>query len=258
MYKIIYAGKHPLMTGVSRHMHTSWELIYCTSGNGQLIFDDRTLTYSENDVAVIPPYLPHSNKSSEGFTNLHINLSDAPLALTEPLIVPADQNGFLRSAFSAAFYYYSSGSEPGEFLLPLYGQLIAAFLKTSQPAELRSDVVLQIENHILQHFQDCNYDLHAYLAALPFSTEYLTRLFKRETGMTPLQYLKNRRLENAASILAVMYGKGNISETARLCGFSDPLYFSRQFRKKYGVSPREYMPGEEVRVTDSDSMKTML
>ncbi len=258
MQKIIYVGKHPLITGVSRHMHASWELIFCTSGSGQLIFDDRTLTYSENDVAIIPPHLPHSNRSSEGFTNIHINLSEAPLQVTEPLIVQADQNGFLRDAFGAAFYYYSSNSDSSAFLLPFYCQLIAAFLKVAQPSATYSDVVLQIENHILQNYQDCNYDLHGYLAGLPFSTEYLTRLFKRETGMTPLQYLKNRRLENAASILAVMYGRGNISETAQLCGFSDPLYFSRQFRKKFGVSPRDYMPEDSGRITDSDSMKTML
>ncbi len=258
MQKIIYVGKHPLMTGVSRHMHTSWELIYCTSGSGQLIFDDRTLTYSENDVAVIPPHLPHSNRSSEGFTNIHMNLSEAPLPLTEALILQADRNGFLRDAFSAAFYYYSSGSDNGTYLLPAYCQLIAAFLKASQPAQLRSGPVLQIENDILQHFQDCNYDLHAFLTSLPFSTEYLTRLFKRETGMTPLQYLKDRRLENAARILAVNYGRSSISETAQMCGFNDPLYFSRQFRNKFGVSPRDYMPDDTARITDSDSMKTML
>ena len=255
VYSIVYAGRHPLTTGVSRHMHTTWELIYCTSGSGSLVFDDRTITYAENDVAVIPPHIPHSNRSDEGFTNVHLNISDMPLAYTEPVIVRADPNGSLKDAFTAAYYYYTSPSNAGALLLPLYGQLIAAHLKTSQPADMRSSVVLEIENDILQHFSDCNYDLHAFLQSLPFSPEYLTRLFKRETGMTPAQYLKNRRLENAASILAVMYGRGNVSETARMCGFNDPLYFSRQFRQKYGVSPRDFKAGK---VTDGDSMKTML
>ena len=254
MYSIIYAGRHPLTTGVSRHMHTSWELIYCTSGSGALVFDDRTMSYAAHDVAVIPPYVPHSNGSDEGFTNVHLNISDMPLAYTEPVIIRADPDGFLLDAFNAVYHYYTSAQESGAILLPLYGQIIAAYLKTSQPAELRSGVVQQIEKDILQNYADCNYDLHAYLKSLPFNSEYLTKLFKRETGMTPFQYLKNRRLENAANILAVMYGKGNISETARLCGFSDPLYFSRQFRKKYGVSPRDFKAGR----LDGDSVKTML
>ena len=71
-------------------------------------------------------------------------------------------------------------------------------------------------------------------------------MFKKETGLTPLQYLTDRRLENAASTLSTYLGKGNISETARLCGFGDPLYFSRLFKKKYGVSPRSYTPGENM------------
>lgn len=255
MYSIVYAGRHPLTTGVNRHMHNTWELIYCTSGSGTLAFDDRNLSYAENDVAVIPPRVPHSNGSDEGFTNVHINISDMPLAYAEPVIVRADQNGFLLDAFNAVHYYYTGKSDLRAVLLPLYGQLIAAFLKASQPAAARSDVVLEIENHILANYSNCAYDLHGYLKSLPFSPEYLTRLFKRETGMTPFQYLKNRRLENAANLLAVMVGRGNISETARLCGFSDPLYFSRQFHKKYGVSPSDF---KADRALDEDSVKTML
>lgn len=255
MYSIVYAGRHPLTTGVNRHMHNTWELIYCTSGSGTLTFDDKLLSYTENDVAVIPPRTPHSNSSDEGFTNVHLNISDLPLAYAEPVIIRADANGFLLDAFNAVHYYYTGSADLRAALLPLYGQIIAAFLKASQPAASRSGVVLAIEKNILSNYADCAYDLHAYLRSLPFSPEYLTRLFKRETGMTPFQYLKNRRLENAADLLAVTVGRGNISETARLCGFSDPLYFSRQFRKKYGVSPSEFKSDAAL---DEDSVKTML
>ena len=39
-----------------------------------MVFADRTLRYGVNDVAVIPPMVPHSNQSGEGFTNLHLNM----------------------------------------------------------------------------------------------------------------------------------------------------------------------------------------
>ena len=49
---------------------------------------------------------------------------------------------------------------------------------------------------------------------------------------------------------------------AHLCGFREPLYFSRMFKKKYGLSPSFYYAagrGEEPRtVPDPDSMKIML
>lgn len=255
MNTISYVGKHTLTWTVSRHVHKGWELIYCTSGSGEMVFGDRTLRYGTNDVAVIPPMLPHSNVSTEGFTNIHMNLVESALTSPEPLIVRADSNGFLLDAFRAAFYYYPESSA-GHTLLPLYGQLIVAFLTKYQPGHRHSDTVQQIEDNILQHYPDCSYDLNTYLNALPFNTEYVKKMFKKETGMTPLQYLTEKRLESAASTLATFCGRGNISETARLCGFSDPLYFSRLFKRKYGVSPRNYSP--ETAASGPDGVKTLL
>lgn len=241
MNNIVYVGKHALTWTVSRHCHRGWELIYCTGGAGELIFDGGTLSYRAHDVAVIPPMVPHSNVSAEGFTNIHINLMDTALTYLEPLIIQADSNGFLLDAFTAAFYYYSEASA-GQDLLPIYGQLVAAFLSKHQPRRQHSETVRQIEDDILRHYPDCTYDLNAYLSSLPFNTEYLKKMFKKETGLTPLQYLTSKRLENAASTLASFCGTCNVSETALMCGFSDPLYFSRLFKKRYGVSPRNYTP----------------
>lgn len=255
MNTISYVGKHALTQTVSRHIHRDWELIYCTDGSGEMIFEDRTLRYGADDVVVIPPMLPHANVSAEGFANIHINLRDAALTGAEPLIVRADSNGFLLDAFTAAFYYYSE-SGTGHALLPVYGQLVAAFLTQYRPGRRHSDTVQQIEDDILQHYPDCAYDLNAYLSTLPFNTEYLKKMFKRETGLTPLQYLTEKRLENAASTLSTYCGKANISETARLCGFDDPLYFSRLFKRKYGASPRNYVP--EASSPDPDGSKIMV
>jgi len=256
MSNIVYVGKHALTWTVSRHVHRAWELIYCTSGGGELIFEDRTLCYGAHDVAVIPPELPHSNQSTEGFTNIHMNLTDAVLPGSEPFLIRGDSNGFLLSAFQAAFYYYSEDAS-GRALLPIYGQLITAFLTSCQPRH--SAVVQQIEDNILQHYPDCAYDLNAYLGSLPFNTEYLKKMFKKETGLTPLQYLTDRRLESAARTLSTYLGKRNVSEAARMCGFSDPLYFSRLFKRKYGTSPRSYT-GEAALsgVCNPEDVKIML
>lgn len=238
MNNITYVGKHALTWTVSRHFHKGWELIYCTGGSGELVFRDRTLPYGVHDVAVIPPGLPHANQSREGFTNIHINITDLLLPAAEPFLVRGDPTGFLLDAFRAAFFYYYSEASAGRALLPVYGQLIMAFLTTHQSRH--SEVVQLVENNILQHYPDCTYDLNAYLRSLPFNTEYLKKMFKKETGLTPLQYLTEKRLESAASTLSTCLGKRSVSEAARICGFADPLYFSRLFKKKYGTSPRDY------------------
>lgn len=238
--KIVYVGKHALTMTVSRHLHSTWELIFCTSGEGRIIFSDSTIQYSANDIVVIPPLLPHANVSEAGFTNIHINLEEVTLNQTAPFKIPADSNGFLFNAFSAAFYYYSSNSEGRSLLLPLYGQLIVASLTMRKPEHLHSEIVQELENDILKNYLDRSYDLNAFLGGLPFSAGYLKKLFKKETGLTPLQYLTDKRLENGANYLAANGGSQSISEIAHQCGFSDPLYFSRVFKRKYGVAPRDY------------------
>ena len=258
MNRIIYVGKHALTTSVSRHIHTNWELIFCTSGSGRLTFDDRTLEYDANTVAIIPPFLPHANTSTEGFTNIHINMENAPFSRTEPSVIPADANGFLLNAFAGAFYFYSKAPVK-RAVLPAYGQLISSMLTLYQPENMRSEIVQRIENSILENYPDAAYDLNAFLALLPFSTDYLKKLFKKETGLTPHQYLTDKRLENAASNLAMCYGKVNVSEVARQCGFNEPLYFSRLFKRKYRVAPRDFPSHAAASApADSDSMKIML
>lgn len=260
MNKIVYVGKHALTMTVSRHFHSTWELIFCTSGCGTMIFGDSTMPYSANEIVVIPPLLPHANVSVTGFTNIHIYLEEATFHQTEPFIISADPNGFLFNAFSAAFYYYSSNSEGRSLLLPLYGQLIATSLTIQKPEHPHSEIVQQLENDILENYPDRSYDLNFFLNTLPFSAGYLKKLFKKETGLTPLQYLIDKRLENAANYLAANGGNRNISEISHQCGFSDPLYFSRVFKRKYGVAPRDYTSEQAAPpdASDPDQFKIML
>lgn len=260
--QIIYVGKHLLTFGVNRHAHDSWELIYCTGGSGRLVFDDRTLLYEENDVIIIPPDTPHVNESDTGFTNIHINMLDPTLSAKVPTLMHADGNGFLLDAFSAAFFYYSDPAQ-NSTVLSAYGDLICCHLMASQSAPARSKVVEQIESAIIRNYPDCNFELDEFLRSLPFSDDYLRKMFKRETGVTPHRYLSDKRLEIAASCLSSTHAGGqNITEVAHLCGFREPLYFSRMFKKKYGVSPSNYawqMAAEAAAAgRDSDSMKIIV
>lgn len=259
MNNITYVGKHSLTRYVSRHAHPNWELIYCTSGEGDLIFDEgRTFHYREGDIAIIPPMVPHTNNSKDGFTNIHINLEDSTLTNREPSLIAGDENGYLLNAFSAAFFFYSGDLSMRASLLPAYGSLIVTFLSHLHPSEERNEIARKIEHHIIQNYSDCSYSLGDYLNSLPFSYDYLIKLFKKELGVTPHKYLTDIRLRAAADCLTTSQGY-NISEIARLCGFKEPLYFSRLFKKKYGVSPSFYLPENQTEhPVDSDSMKILL
>ena len=123
MNQITYAGKHLLTYSVSRHAHSAWELIYCTSGEGRLVFDSTTLAYQAGDLVIIPPLISHRNESEGGFTNIHLNLQDPQLSFREPTLIREDKNHFLLDAFSAAFYLFGADPEKYSALLTSYGHL---------------------------------------------------------------------------------------------------------------------------------------
>ena len=259
MNDIIYVGKHALTLSVAKHIHESWEFIYCTGGSGRLLFTDRELTYAENTVVIIPPMMPHSNISTDGFTNIHVNMKDVTLNYKEPVILTMGRDGLMAEAFAAAFYIYSRNDAARSLVLPAYAQVIIALIQSASSNTEHSEIVQQIVDHILKNYTDPDYDLNAYIRSLPFSFEYLRKMFRAEMGITARQYLLDRRLENAASNLLIVGTSANVSQIAFQSGFHEPLYFSRLFKKKYGVSPKNYSESVSRRLeAASDDTKILL
>lgn len=74
--------------------------------------------------------------------------------------------------------------------------------------------------------------------AAHLSPVYFTNLFKRETGLPPMEFVRRRRMERARSLLAA--GDASVEEVAAAVGFDDPFHFSRAFRKATGQPPSAY------------------
>lgn len=64
------------------------------------------------------------------------------------------------------------------------------------------------------------------------------RCFRSTIGTTPIQYLKQYRLQQAARLLAETHWK--VSDIAVRCGFQDMSYFTKAFREAMGAVPTEY------------------
>ena len=217
MNQITYAGKHLLTYSVSRHAHTAWELIYCTGGEGRLVFDSAVLSYQAGDLVIIPPLIAHRNESESGFTNIHLNLQDPQLSFREPTLIREDSNHFLLEAFSAAFYFFGADPDKNSTLLGSYGSLIVNLILATLDGPERSSVVGEIENAIIRNYPDENFELDRYLQSLPFNYDYLRKLFKREVGQTPHQLLSEIRLQAAAERLGFADSRGSsVSEIAHL------------------------------------------
>ena len=95
-----------------------------------------------------------------------------------------------------------------------------------------------IEKCIEENYADMNFDLGALADKLGYSTVYMTSLFKKTMGESFMQYLLDYRIEKAKELLVTTDKK--IEQVASEVGFGTYNNFARAFRKKTGVSPREY------------------
>nr|WP_320976806.1 two-component regulator propeller domain-containing protein [Bacteroides intestinalis] len=75
------------------------------------------------------------------------------------------------------------------------------------------------------------------------SEKQLYRHIKRLTNLSTSEYIRDIRLEKSASLLR--HGQLSVSEAMYMSGFSHASYFSRCFKKKYGVSPKEYTSSKQ-------------
>ena len=67
---------------------------------------------------------------------------------------------------------------------------------------------------------------------------YLVHSFSKEYGVSPINYLIGRRIEESRYLLADT--NHSLSQISHMLGFSSPSYFSQSFRKLEGISPMEY------------------
>lgn len=75
-------------------------------------------------------------------------------------------------------------------------------------------------------------------ASLGMSVSWLIRSFREYTGTTPTQYVRTIRIANAQNLLETT--DLTASEISGMLGYSDPLYFSRVFKRESGISPTEF------------------
>lgn len=80
--------------------------------------------------------------------------------------------------------------------------------------------------------------LNDWARALNLNPVYFGRIFKRETGLRPMEWLNQRRLQMACQYLSGT--RKSVAEIADACGFDNQFYFSRVFRRHFGQSPLQY------------------
>ena len=101
----------------------------------------------------------------------------------------------------------------------------------------RKYLVEQILSYFEEHYSE-KISLDQIAENMYLSPFYISKIFKSETGDTPIRHLIDIRLEKAMELLESGW-QGSIQEVAARVGYDDAYHFSKLFKKRYGLSPSQ-------------------
>lgn len=109
---------------------------------------------------------------------------------------------------------------------------------TAEAVDAEPQLVANARTLVEQHLRDCDYGVEQLANDLCMERTGLYKKFTSQLGTTPVAFIRSVRLGCAASLLRE--GRLSVNEIAERTGFSSPSYFTRCFKKEYGVLPSEY------------------
>ena len=243
------------------HWHMECELIFVLQGSLFLSVDEKAITAEAGDAVFVPGGAVHGGTPKDCVYecivfDMERLLQDSVICRQRLADVLGD-NCRIQMIFKAGSdaarlldrVFESMEKEmPGyEFLTTgLLWQFIGLVIQQhlygpiSQEAEQRGRHSRQMKTVLRRIRQD--YANHLTLEMLAseagMAPRYLCRVFRQVTGRTPIDYLNYYRIECAAELLCTE--NENITEVALSCGFSDPGYFARLFKRQKGVSASQW------------------
>ena len=219
------------------HAHPYWEIIIYTHGDGLAIIGDERVQFRPGTIICMPPHIKHKESARNGFRNLFIHV-DGFRPRTTGAPVFADTSERLCLALGSQILNEFHLKTPGWQALchDLFTVLMRYIeLSAARGSRLPAD---DLKFLIVSNIQNAGFKVSSAAQSLTATPDYLRKLFTRQMGKSPHQYLNEMRAETAKGLLRV---EGySIKEVAERSGFSDPCYFSRFFHKMCGVSPLKF------------------
>lgn len=237
-----------------QHTHNCSELFYVIEGNGQFLIENQAYPVSMNDLVIVNPNVLHTELSLNASPLRYIVLGVEGLELKG---TGEDESSnfciinFKNMRDSILLYLHNMLQEmesqsPGhevicQDLMEILVVLLARqtnFSTTLSPVNKKTNRLCgSTKRYIDNHYKE-NITLEVLADQNHVSKYYLAHAFTEEFGISPINYLISRRIQEAEHLLAnTDYSLSLISSTI---GFSSSSYFAQIFKKQRGVSPREF------------------
>lgn len=261
-----YGGDwHSLM-----HTHACTELFYVVGGMGQFKVAEKLIPVSPDDLVIVNPNVEHTEVSLNASPLEYIVLG------VEGMEFAADENGDRRYS---AFNFHSGREDILPYLRGMLREieqksagyevvcqdllevLVVKLMRhtdfslTVTPAQQSSKECAEARRYIDSNFKE-NISLDQLAELTHVNKYYLVHSFSKEYGVSPINYLIGRRIEESRYLLADT--NHSLSQISHMLGFSSPSYFSQSFRKLEGISPMEYRKRQRARAGGTSGITTVV
>ncbi len=229
-----------------RNGRRDFQIIYIHQGKGHFILDNRETVLDEGCTVLYYPYeiQQYSFRYSENaqFYWLHFSGTDIPGLLREAGLdrqmasyIPNLFEGIIRELIMKQPGYLQIANLKGQELVWLLARE-----SRKQASRNRNGYNAEMEEILEIIHRSYHQDLTIEQLAKRYgaSTGWFIKEFSRYTGVTPKKYINEVRLNHAKELLSST--NYNISKISTVCGFENPLYFSRYFQKNYHMAPTTY------------------
>lgn len=225
-------------------------LIFTLSGEGYATIGREEYHPVGGQVLIFPKHTPHIYCVPEGgrweFYWMHVSGANCSALLDHIM----DEAGrclkvscmdelarYIELLINSEYRYYEREVFAAQILSKILFLLIDDIAAPSRSGQRSRQLVMQAVEAIEEAFAH-PLKLEQIAARLYVSEEHLIRVFREETGMTPLQYVLRLRMRRACAYLEA--GELSIGDVAAKVGYRSESAFIARFRDTYGLTPRTY------------------
>lgn len=219
----------------------SHALVYKLNGESLYTFRDKEILLSQNEILFIPQNESYTVKrifqeeSRYALINFNADIENPVPFLYHP--EGLSDYAFLFDKLIKTWIFQSDSNYYNR--LSLFYQLLSLLSALEEKAYYNTEKQQMIEpalQYLRQHIFDSDLKVERLHAFCDISDTYFRKIFISVFGISPKQYIINKRLLQAKNILD--NGEYNsIYEVSEAVGYTDALYFGKLFRKKYGYPP---------------------
>jgi YesN/AraC family two-component response regulator len=228
-------------------------LVFCTKGSGIVMFAGEQIPVSGEQFFIIPKgdtfkFYSVINENSKllvvHFDGKNSNLLGKEFSVVRNIIPSVNNRVANREMlFDEIFNNLSKGfhDENLVYVNFCFGHLLATFIyanKTSDDLADESNPIIRRSIDFMNKNLGEKLSLNQISKEAGYSPTYFTTLFKKETNYSPLSYFSHLKIVKACEFLD--YTRIKVKEISFTLGFTDPYYFTKDFKKKMGMSPRQY------------------